>query len=183
MSKAIRNSAVWLAAVLLPCACALPLRGASQLERDFHQPPASAQPWAYWWWLDGAASREGITADLEAMKQQGISAVLLFDAGVGGTNAPKGQLFMSEGWRALFRHTLQEADRLKIDVGVNLCSGWNAGGTGVTPELAAKKLVWSEAEIEGPGQKVLSLSTPPHATNFYRDIIVLAMPLRDAGGN
>jgi len=51
---------------------------------------------------------------------------------------------MSEGWRELFRHTLREADRLKIEVGVNLCSGWNAGGTWVTPEQAAKKLVWSE---------------------------------------
>jgi hypothetical protein len=177
------DKAAPVASLLLPLAVALSLQGASQLERDFQRPPASAQPWAYWWWLDGAARREGITADFEAMKQQGISTVLLFDAGVGGANAPKGQLFMSEGWRELFRHTLKEADRLKIDVGVNLCSGWNAGGTWVTPELAAKKLVWSEAEIEGPGQKVLSLSTPPHATNFYRDIVVLAMPLRDAGGN
>ena len=180
---AVAGKPALAAALFLLLACALPLMGVSQMERDFHQPPRSTQPWAYWWWLDGAASREGITADLEAMRQQGISGVLLFDAGVGGTNAPKGQAFMSEGWRELFRHTLREADRLKIDVGVNLCSGWNAGGTWVTPELAAKKLVWSEAEIEGPGQKVLSLSTPPHATNFYCDIAVLAMPLRDARGN
>jgi len=88
---------------------------------------------------------------------------------------------MSDGWREVFRRTLREADRLKIDVGVNLCSGWNAGGTWVTPELAAKKLVWSEALVEGPGDQVLSLATPTAATNFYRDIAVLALPLRDNG--
>jgi hypothetical protein len=182
-SNSFAGKAALVAAVLVLLACALPLQGADRLERDFHQPPPACQPWAYWWWLDGAASREGITADLEAMKQLGISAVLLFDAGVGGPKAPKGQLFMSEGWRELFRHTLREADRLKIEVGVNLCSGWNAGGTWVTPEQAAKKLVWSQATVEGLGETVLSLSTPPAATNFYHDIAVLALPLRDAGGN
>jgi hypothetical protein len=175
--------AMLAAAFLALLACPLPLCAADRLEQDFRQPPATYQPWAYWWWLDGAASREGITADFTAMKQQGISTVLLFDAGVGGTNAPKGKVFMSDGWRDLFRHTLREADRLKIDVGVNLCSGWNAGGTWVTPEQAAKKLVWSRATVEGPGEKVLNLSTPPGATNFYRDIAVLALPLRDEGDN
>jgi hypothetical protein len=178
-----RAQAASVAVILVLLVSVRPLQGVGRLERDFRQPPASTQPWAYWWWLDGAASREGITADLEAMKQQGISAVLLFDAGVGGPKAPKGQVFMSEGWRELFRHALREADRLKIEVGVNLCSGWNAGGTWVTPERAAKKLVWSQATVEGPGKKVLNLSTPPSTTNFYRDIAVLALPLRDAGGN
>jgi hypothetical protein len=150
----------------------------SRLERAFREPPDSAKSWAYWWWLDSAASREGITADFEAMKQQGISGVLLFDAGEGGTNAPKGPVFMSETWRELFRHTLREADRLDITVGVNLCSGWNAGGTWVTPAHAAKKLVWSETMVDGPGDKVLSLPNPPTKADFYRDIAVLALPLR-----
>ena len=178
-----RAQAVAAAAFLVSMAGPLPLRGAARLERDFHQPPASTWSWAYWWWLDGAASREGITADLEAMKQQGISGALLFDAGVGGPKAPKGPVFMSEAWRELFRHALREADRLKIEVGVNLCSGWNAGGTWVTPEQAAKKLVWSQTTVEGPGEKMLTLGAPPATANFYRDIAVLAMPLRGSESN
>jgi len=166
-----------LAFLVCSAALVLPLRG-GELERSFARPPRSAQPWAYWWWLDSAASREGITADFEAMKQQGISGVLLFDAGEGKTNAPKGPLFMSEAWRELYRHTLREADRLGITVGVNLCSGWNAGGTWVTPEQAAKKLVWSETVVEGPGEQLLSLPYPPIKADFYRDIAVLALPLR-----
>jgi hypothetical protein len=152
----------------------------SRLERAFHEPPDSAKCWTYWWWLDSAASREGITADLEAMKQQGIAGALLFDAGEGGPRAPKGPLFMSDAWRELFRHTLREADRLGITVSVNLCSGWNAGGTWVTPEHAAKKLTWSETVVEGPGEQQLDLAAPRAATNFYREICVLALPLHGA---
>jgi len=156
---------------------------AGKLEQSFAQPPVAAQPWAYWWWLDSAASQAGITADFEAMHQQGIAGVLLFDAGEGGTNALKGPLFMSETWRERFRHTLREADRFGITVGVNLCSGWNAGGTWVTPEHAAKKLVWSETIVDGPGEKSLNLPKPPVTANFYRDIAVLALPLRDERTN
>jgi len=154
------------------------------LQRAFQQPPDSAKPWAYWWWLDSAASREGITADFEAMKQQGIAGVLLFDAGEGGTNAPKGPVFLSGPWRERYRHALREADRLGLEVGVNLCSGWNAGGTWVTPEHAAKKLVWSETIVEGPGEaKSLSLPVPPATAGFYREIAVLALPLRGSPSN
>ena len=186
-SERIRRRAVvssWLGAVfLLLAAVGGRLGAASRLEQEFRRPPPSSQPWAYWWWLDGAASREGITADLEAMKRQGISGVLLFDAGVGGPKAPKGRGFMSDGWRELYRHALREADRLKIDVGVNLCSGWNAGGTWVTPELAAKRLVWSQATAEGPGERMLILNPPPDGTNYYHDIAVLALPFRGSESN
>ena len=29
----------------------------------FATPPDSAKPWCYWWWLNGAASKEGITRE------------------------------------------------------------------------------------------------------------------------
>ena len=68
---------------------------AGGLAQNFQSPPDSARPWVYWFWLNGNITKEGITADLEAMKLQGITGVLLFDAGVGGTNSPKGPVFMS----------------------------------------------------------------------------------------
>lgn len=108
------------------------------LAAGFASPPDSAKPWVYWWWLDSYATQEGITKDLEEMKRQGISGVLLFDAGEGGPDAPKGPVFLSAAWRELFKHAVREADRLQIEVGANLCSGWDAGGTWVTPEHAAK---------------------------------------------
>lgn len=146
------------------------------LAAGFASPLDSAKPWAYWWWLDSYATQEGITKDLEEMKRQGISGVLLFDAGEGGPDAPKGPVFMSAAWRELFKHAVREADRLQIEVGANLCSGWDAGGMWVTPEHAAKELVWSETRVRGPAAIDTVLPMPPTRENFYREVAVVAFP-------
>ena len=39
------------------------------LRNRFLSPPEDADSWCFWYWMYGAVSREGITADLEAMKQ------------------------------------------------------------------------------------------------------------------
>ena len=44
--------------------CLMMLAGAvfaSELDKNFETPPPAARPWCYWWWLNGAASKEGIT--------------------------------------------------------------------------------------------------------------------------
>ena len=48
---------------------------AATLEEGFANPPGSAKPWCYWWWVNGHADRETITADLEAMKVLGFGGV------------------------------------------------------------------------------------------------------------
>ncbi|MGQ9591157.1 MAG: glycosyl hydrolase, partial [Planctomycetota bacterium] len=151
------------------------------LAAGFFDPPDSAKPWAYWWWLDGNASEEGIVRDLEEMRRQGISGFLLFDAGE-GKGSPVGPTFLSSPWRELFGFAVREAARLGFEMGVNLCSGWNAGGTWVTPEHAAKKIVWSEVAVEGPGKLELDLPQPPLTRGHYRDVAVLAIPRREREG-
>lgn len=155
-----------------------------RLVAGFMSPPNESKPWCYWWWLNGAASSEGITRDFEAMRTQGIAGALLFDGGQAGPEAPRGPPFMSEEWRALFRHAVREADRCGIALGVNLCSGWNAGGPWVTHEHAAKKLVSARTMVKGPGRVRLALPKPPTTEGFYRDVAVLASPVSaDAVGD
>ena len=151
-------------------------QAANALKQAFLNPPQSAKAWCYWWWLNGAASKEGITRDFEEMKKQGIAGALLFDAGQAGEEAPRGPKFMSPEWRALYQHAVREADRLGIVLGVNLCSGWNAGGPWVTHEHAAKKLVGSSTQVQGPGRVTLVLPQPETVQGFYRDVAVLACP-------
>src|SRR5262245_44210466 len=50
-------------------------QGADPWESSFHSPPQGFKAWVYWWWLEGAVTQAGITADLEAMKKQGIGGV------------------------------------------------------------------------------------------------------------
>ena len=167
---------------LLLTQCAPRLHGAERgggLEEEFASPPPSARPWVYWWWLNGAASKEGITRDFEEMRKQGIGGALLFDAGEAGPEAPRGPKFMSAAWRELYKHAVREAGRCGIVLGVNLCSGWNAGGPWVTHEHAAKKLVSAQAVVKGPGRVSVELPAPPAVQGFYRDIAVLAAPMPD----
>jgi len=149
------------------------------LRQEFLSPPDSAKAWCYWWWLNGAASREGITRDFEQMKQQGIAGALLFDAGEAGPEAPRGPTFMSDQWRELYKHAVREADRCGIALGVNLCSGWNCGGPWVTHEHAAKKLVAAQTIVHGPGRATVALPKPQAVQGYYRDLVVLAAPVPD----
>ena len=52
---------------------------ADPLETSFRHPPDSARPWVYWFPLNGNLTKEGITADLEAMERVGIGGVLYME--------------------------------------------------------------------------------------------------------
>ena len=60
-------------AMALPLAAAepSPAAAAESLESGFLKPPASARPHTWWHWMNGNITREGITADLEAMARVG----------------------------------------------------------------------------------------------------------------
>ena len=93
-----------------PGACRTP--EVYSLAKAFAQPPASTRPWVYWMWMDGNLSREGITADLEAMNRAGIGGAIIMEVNVG---IPRGNVnFMSPEWRALFKHAVKEAERLGL---------------------------------------------------------------------
>ena len=46
------------------------------LEQGFLNPPDSARPGVYWYFMDGNLSKESVTKDLEAMKEAGIGYVV-----------------------------------------------------------------------------------------------------------
>jgi hypothetical protein len=149
--------------------------GAQPLEQGFRHPPDSARPWVYWFWLNGNITREGITADLEAMKRVGIGGVLIMEVDQGAPLGPVG--FMSPEWRELFKHVIAEADRLGLEVNMNDDAGWNgSGGPWIRPEQSMQKVVWTETELEGPRRVDTTLAQPQTVAGFYRDIAVLAFP-------
>ncbi len=131
------------------------------LTHGFQNPPNSAKPRVYWWWLMSLVSKEGITKDLEEMAAKGIGGVLIFDCAGVGMPMPAAPSFMSPGWRENFRHALHEADRLGLEVSVNLCSGWDAGGPWITPDHASKHFQQSEliADASLPPEKRLTMTS------------------------
>ena len=136
------------------------------LAAAFDSPGEAAKPSCFWWWLNSLVDREAITANLEELSDKGIGEVIMICSGNWGVDESgqvpeRGPEFLSEEWLALFRHTLDEASRLGIKVGVNFCaSGWTVGGPWITPEMNGRWFVHSETEISGPAGYAGKLPVP-----------------------
>lgn len=142
---------------------------------NFLNPPHSAKPHTWWHWCNGSVTFEGITKDLEEMKDKGVGGAQIFNVAPG--NPPGPILFMSKEWHELFKHAVKEAERLGLELCVHNCAGWSSsGGPWITPEYAMQKVTWSEIQIEGPTKFDGALPQPPTVAGFYRDIAVLAYP-------
>ena len=157
---------------------------AAPLASGWENPPPAAKLRAYWWWLNGNVTTASITHDLEQMQAKGFGGAILCDANGsaqdGNGAAPHGPDFFSPAWRELYKHTLREADRLGLEISLNIQSGWNLGGPVVTKDDAAKKYVWSETKLSGGTNVERYLPEPKSRENFYRDISVVAYRLKDS---
>ena len=109
-------------------------------DQAFVNPPPEARVRAYWWWLNGNVTKASITRDLEEMAAKGFGGALICDAGGaqqdGNEPVPHGPTFFSDQWRELYRHALREADRLGLEMSLNIQSGWNLGGPMVSADDA-----------------------------------------------
>jgi hypothetical protein len=92
-----------------------------ELKEGFYNIPQEAKMRTWWFWMNGIATEESITQDLEAMKDNGIAGAILIDNG--GDHAPIGPTFMSSEWKQNCAHVIKEADRLGIEISLNIQSG------------------------------------------------------------
>ena len=72
--------------------------------QDFKTPPANVHVHTWWHWMDGRITREGITKDLESMKQQGIVQATILNIGMsaGKNLGVKRISFNTEEWYEMF---------------------------------------------------------------------------------
>jgi len=146
---------------------------ADPLETEFLRPPDSAKPQTWWHWMNGNVTKEGITADLEAMKQIGLGGATIINV---DCSIPRGTVpFMSPEWREDFKFAVREANRLGLELCVENCAGWSSsGGPWITVTNAMQCLTSSEATVSGPTNFNDVLPQPRVTLGFYRDIAVLA---------
>lgn len=116
--------------------------------------------------MDGHVTREGIDADLEAMKRVGIGGVELYT--IAGHALPGPVKPMSPQWYALLRHAITRAGGLGIEVDLNNSPlSWSSSnGPWITPELSMQKLTWSETRLEG-GKRFVGVLTQPSAKKGF----------------
>ena len=96
-------------------------------QQGFLNPPASAKPSVYWWWLFNRIDKKGITRDLEEFKAKGIGGVnLICTGGYAGDHPLPGVKFLGPEWRELFRHAVQRSGAAEDR---NRASTWPAAGS------------------------------------------------------
>ena len=161
--------------VLLSCLAGVAFSAEFSPE-TFRSPPRSARPHTWWHWMNGNVTKEGITADLEAMARVGIGGAQIFDAGLA---LPKGDVaFATEAWYDCIVHADREARRLGIELCVANCSGWtSSGGPWITPALSMKYVTNTMVVVKGGERFEGVLPLPDDTAGFYEDIAVLAFPV------
>jgi hypothetical protein len=162
------------------------------LKEGFFNPPDSARPGVYWYFMDGNLDREAMTKDLESMKRAGIGYVLFLEVNVG---LPRGKVdFLSDEWQELYKHAVREAERLGIRIILGSGPGWaGSGGPWVTPAQSMMHLVASDTSVTGPvlftgvlplakpkkpffGEGSLTPILKSQRDTWYEDVAVLAFP-------
>lgn len=155
--------------------CAGAALAQSDLAAGFRNPPDQAKPHTWWHWMNGNITREGITADLESMKQIGLGGAQLFNV---SESIPDGPIkIMSPEWLDLVQFAASEASRLGLELCMHNCPGWSSsGGPWIKPEQAMQMVVTSETIAKGPAKFTSKLAQPAARNDYYRDICVLAFP-------
>jgi len=180
----LRISKTFMLGAFLALAASLHAEEKGGLAEQFENPPDEYRSGVKWEWCNGMINKEGATADLEAMKRVGLGGGKIFN--VGGVEGPV--RFASEEWYEIVAHSLREADRLGLQLGLNMTEGFTGlGGPWITPEKSMQYVVWSETEVTGPGPVSIALEKPDDGpikaktlklddVGFYRDIKVFAVP-------
>jgi len=171
---------------------------ADSLEVRFLNPPASAKPYVWWHWMGPNFSKEGITKDLEAMKEEGIGGATIFNiaSAVQESHVPTlnnpwpEQTYRSPAYWDAVKHAAAEARRLGLEIGLHNTAGYSTtGGPWITEDRGMQKVVWSDTLVSG-GKTVSLILTEPELpiykgwgtsnkrATLYHDIAVLAVPDR-----
>lgn len=153
------------------------------LDKDkFSCPDRSHYPQTWFHFIGSNVSLEGITADLEAIAQAGISGVQFFHGYQGNEKWPQveeGIAPLSENWDDAVKHIAQECKRLGLEFTIQNCPGWAmAGGPWVKPENAMRILVKSRSDVSGKAVDMILPQPQPSKEEWrdYREVAVLAFP-------
>ena len=145
-----------------------------ELAQGFYSPPDRVKPWVMWFWMGGNINKEGITADLEAMKKVGLGGAIIMEI---GCPTPGKVSYMSDEWRGCMKHAADEANRLGLELAVHNSPGWTgSGGPWITPEYSMQMVVSSETNVTGSGMVRAVLPKPFSRLGWYHDIAVFAIP-------
>lgn len=142
----------------------------------------NAKPWTFWYWMNGAVTQEGVTADLEAMAEIGLEGCYLMPI-YGVDQAPELNGTIRQGtpeWWKMVEFSMKEADRLGLKLGLHICDGFAlAGGPWITPAQSMQRVVMTDTVLNITKKKLAYSDAwlPAAPSGYYQDLATYAVPL------
>lgn len=152
----------------------------AELSQNFKSPATEYRPETWFHLMGNNISKEGLTLDLEAIKEAGLQGIHLFNKS-GRSYPDVDQIkILSPEWEDMIRHAADECKRLELKFTMQNCPGWSmTGGPWVPAEEAQREVVETVYRISG-GEKITKVleidSLYKIADCDYKDIQLLAFP-------
>ncbi len=110
-------------------------------------------PWTRWWWHGSAVTKKDLNANMEELKKAGFGGVEV--TAIYGTKGyeKKDISFFSPEWMKIFKYTLEEGQKLGLEVDLNNASGWPFGGPWVSAADACKEVKYKTYTLKS-GKKL-----------------------------
>lgn len=150
------------------------------LSKGFRLPEKKYSP-ETWFHINGNnISKDGLTRDLEAIKEAGLQGIHLFNKSGKSYPGVAPIKILSPEWEDMIRHAADESKRLGLKFTMQNCPGWSmTGGPWVPVEEAQREIVETVYRVSGakPFSDMLEIdsafTTPEHD---YKDVLLVAFP-------
>ncbi len=151
----------------------------------FENPAKAHRPETWFHLIGGNVAKPGLDADLDALRDAGISGIQLFHGQIGNRKWPgvEPQIkCLSADWDDMIRHAAEGCAKRGLSFKMQNCPGWSmSGGPWIAPSNAMRELVYSRIDVQGGGRVSVKLPDPPDVkmddrNQDYREICVLAFP-------
>ncbi len=158
-----------------------PING--QIQRLWRHPTSDYLMKTWWFFGYEHTTDEGITADVEALKEAGFGGVVYYDQQHAADASAQGaeDAFSPEWWHHL-RFAASEARRCGLTFELNISNGYCAGGRWIDAEHAMQRVAAAELILEkgenGQWMKTGDL-TIQGRDRYIKDIALIAMPCHD----
>ncbi|MGC4232408.1 MAG: glycosyl hydrolase [Niabella sp.] len=106
-----------------------------------------AKPWTRWWWMGSAVDEKNISASLQQYAEAGFGGTEVVP--IYGAKGFESRYirYLSPEWMKMLDYTVQRSNALDMGVYISVGTGWPIGGTHVTKEDAASKVIVQQYDL------------------------------------
>lgn len=107
-----------------------------------------SKPWTRWWWMGSAVDEKNLNTSLQQYNQVGLGGVEIVP--IYGAKGFENRYikYLSPEWMKMLDYTVQQSNAQNMGVYISVGTGWPIGGSHVTIQDAASKLIVQQYELK-----------------------------------